>query len=155
MLSVHPRVSAALFRFSVVAVVLVGTVALASPHTIAELTETPAAFSQQSVTVVGTVANVVTRYGEKPYSTFELQDANGVQLPVFVWRPSAWKHGDVYKVSGTFVTEKTLGQYTLKDGIEADTVEKISEAELKGVNTVFRKKHASRIKGVRGFYLPQ
>ncbi|MGE0821557.1 MAG: hypothetical protein AB7G75_30180 [Candidatus Binatia bacterium] len=155
--NVQDRGRAASCKLLVLAVTLalVGTRGSTEARTIAELAQASEAFAQQQVTVIGEVADVVTRYGEKPYSTFTLYDAAGVSLPIFIWGPAKWKQGDLYKVVGTFVKKKVLGSYTLSGGIEADTVEKISEAELKTVSTVFKKKKKYGIKGTRGFYLPQ
>jgi hypothetical protein len=51
-------------------------------YTIAEISKAPDSFDQQTVSVVGEVANLVTRYGDSPYTTFDLLDANDTALPV-------------------------------------------------------------------------
>ena len=132
---------------------------VASAHTIAEITSAPTTFNQQSVSVVGEVANLITRYGDTPYPTFELLDANGTALPVFTRGKPAFKQGDLCHVTGTFVQEKTVGTYVLVRGVEAEKVEKVSEAEHKTAGQLFRKKQQSAAgpakKYPRGFYLPQ
>ena len=95
----------------------------AAAHTVAELTKTPVSFDQQPVTVVGEVANVVTRYGDKPYTTFELLDAEDQSLPVFVWGKPTVKQGEVCRVTGAFAIEKKLETHLLARGIEAEKVE--------------------------------
>ena len=126
-----------------------------SAYTIPELSKTPESFYQQTVTVVGEVSDVVTRYGEKPYTTFMLSDDTDIRLPVFIWGTPTFKQGQVCRVAGTFVKEKVLGAYALKQGIEATDVKKTSEAELQTVSTIFKKKKKTGIRGTRGFYIPQ
>ena len=123
--------------------------------TIPELVKTPESFHQQSVKVIGEVSDVVTRYGEKPYTTFMLRDEEDLALPVFVWGTPTFKQGQVCQVAGTFVTEKVLGVYALKRGIEAAKVEKTSLEENRTVSAIFRKKKKLGIRGARGFYIPQ
>jgi hypothetical protein len=124
-------------------------------YTIPELIKTPESFYQRSVTVVGEVSDVVTRYSEKPYTTFMLSDDTDIRLPVFVWGTPTFKRGQVCRVAGTFVKEKVLGAYALKQGIEATDVKKTSEAELRTVSTIFKKRKKTGIRGARGFYIPQ
>ena len=124
-------------------------------YTIAELTKDSVSFHQQSVTVVGEVSDVVTRYGEKPYTTFMLSDDTDIRLPVFVWGTPTFKQGQVCHVAGTFVREKILGAYALKQGIEATDIKKTSAAELQTVSTIFKKRKKTGVRGARGFYLPQ
>jgi hypothetical protein len=124
-------------------------------HTISELLKTPEAFHQQKVTVVGEVSDVVTRYGEKPYTTFTLRTEENASLPVFVWGTPTFKQGQICQVAGTFVTEKVLSAYALKRGIEAAKVEKTSIADNQVASTIFKKKKKMGIRGARGFYIPQ
>jgi hypothetical protein len=123
--------------------------------TIPELIKTPESFYQQSVTVIGEVSDVVTRYGEKPYTTFMLSEDTDIRLPVFIWGTPTFKQGLVCRVTGTFVKEKVLGARALKQGIEATDVKKTSEAELQTVSTIFKKRKKTGIRAARGFYLPQ
>ena len=109
-------------------------------HTIPELIKSPESFYQQSVTVIGEVSDVVTRYGENPYTTFMLRDEEDITLPVFVWGTPTFKQGQVCQVAGTFVTEKVLGAYALRKGIEAAKVEKTSTEENRTVSAIFKKK---------------
>ncbi len=127
----------------------------ASAHTIPELIKSPESFYQQSVTVIGEVSDVVTRYGENPYTTFMLRDDEDIALPVFVWGTPTFKQGQVCQVAGTFVTEKVLGAYALRKGIEAAKVEKTSTEENRTVSAIFKKKKKFGIRGARGFYIPQ
>ena len=133
--------------------------AVVSAHTIAEVVKTPAAFDQQVVSVVGKVANVVTRYGDTPYTVFDLLDADDTVLSVFAWEKPPCKQGDLCHVTGTFVLEKTVGAYVLARGVEAEKVEKVSEAEYKTAGQLFRKKRRSGAgpggKYTRGFLFPQ
>ncbi len=128
-------------------------------HTIAELSKAPATFDQQPVSVVGKVANLVTRYGDTPYTTFDLLDTDDTALPVFVSGKPAFKQGDLCHVTGTFVQEKAIGTYVLTRGVAAEKVEKVSAAEYKTAGQLFRKKQRSGTgttgKYPRGFYVPQ
>lgn len=124
-------------------------------HTISELLKTPESFHQQEVTVVGEVFDVVTRYGEKPYTTFTLRTEEEASLPVFVWGTPTFKQGQICQVVGTFVTEKVLSTYALKTGIEATKVDKTSIAENQIASTIFKKKKKIGVRGARGFYIPQ
>ena len=127
---------------------------VASAHTVAELTKAPAAFDQQGVNVIGEVANVVTRYGEKPYTTFDLLNKKDNPLPIFVWGKPTFKRGDICHVTGKFVMEETLGTHVLARGVEAEKVEKVSEAEGRKVGTIFQKKKRYELRGAGGLYLP-
>jgi hypothetical protein len=128
-------------------------------HTIAGVATSPAAFDQQSISVFGEVTNMVTRYGDAPYTTFDLRDPDGVTLPVLLGGKPAFEQGDLCHVTGTFVQEKTVGSYLLIRGVEAEKVEKVSEAEYRIQGPLFRKKQKvygrSEGKYPRGFYLPQ
>ncbi len=128
---------------------------LGGAHTVGELSNTADAFHQQAVTVIGEVHDVVTRYGEKPYTTFDLHDGKDNVLAVFTWGTPTFKHGQFCRIVGTFFTEKSLGAFVLKHGIEATTVAKLSEAESKTESTIFKKKKRTGIRGARGFYIPQ
>jgi hypothetical protein len=127
----------------------------ASAHTVAELTKTPAAFDQQPVTVVGEIANVITRYGDKPYTTFELVDAEEKSLPVFVWGKQTMKQGEMCRVTGSFAVEKKLETHVLARGIEAEKVEKLSATEHGTESVIFRKRKKTGLHAPRGFYIPQ
>jgi hypothetical protein len=127
----------------------------ASAHTVVELTKAPASFDQQPVTVVGEIVNVVTRYGDKPYTTFELRDAEDRPLPVFVWGKPTFKQGEVCRVTGTFAVEKKLETHLLARGITAEKVEKLSAAGQANESVIFRKKKKIGLHAPRGFYIPQ
>src|SRR5262245_28138693 len=45
--------------------------AVALAQSIAEVLKSPTDFEQKQVSIVGEVANVVTRYGDNPYTTFD------------------------------------------------------------------------------------
>jgi len=130
-----------------------------SAHSISEVVNAPATFDQQPVSVFGEVANMTTRYGDSPYTTFDLLDVADVALPVFIWGKPAFKQGDLCHVIGTFVQERTLGSQVLVRGVEADRVEKVSEAEYKTAGQLFRKKRKANVgpggKYPKGFYVPQ
>jgi hypothetical protein len=123
--------------------------------TVTALTQTPASFDQKLVTVVGEVANVVTRYGDKPYTTFELSDTEDQSLLVFVWGKPAVKQGEMCRVTGTFAVEKKLETHLLARGIEAEKVEKLSATEQGTKSVIFRKKKKTGLHAPRGFYIPQ
>jgi len=126
-----------------------------SAHTVAELTKTPTVFDQQPVMVVGEVANVVTRYGDKPYTTFELLDDEDQSLPVFVWGKPTVKQGEICRVTGTFAVEKKLETHLLARGIAAEKVEKFSATKPGTESVIFRKRKQTGLHAPRGFYIPQ
>jgi len=123
--------------------------------TVTELTKTPAAFDQKPVTVVGEVANVVTRYGDKPYTTFDLLDAEDTSIPIFIWGKPTFKQGELCRVTGMFTVEKTLETHVLARGVEAEKVEKLSTTDQGVESVIFRKKKQTGLHGPRGFYIPQ
>lgn len=127
----------------------------ASALTVTDLTQAPSTFDQKSVTVIGEVAHVVTRYGDKPYTTFELLDAETHALPVFVWGKPTFKQGEVCRVTGTFALEKQFATHRLAHGIEAEKVEKLAATEDGKESVIFRKKKKTGLHGPRGFYIPQ
>ena len=132
--------------------------ALAVAHTIAELSQSLPTFDQQPVNVVGKVTNLVTRYGDPLYTTFDLVDADDIALPVVFSGKPTFVQGEFYRVTGLFVQEKTIGSYLLTRGIEAEKVEKVSATEHKTTGQLFRKKQDSGKKAAdqypRGFYMP-
>jgi HAE1 family hydrophobic/amphiphilic exporter-1 len=149
--SLRTRAAAA----SSVAVILFG-VAQANAHTVSELARTPATFNRQPVIVVGEVADVVTRYGEPIYTTFEVVDDDEEHtVSVFILGTPPCKQGEVCRVSGVFLQEETIADHRLTLGIEADKVEKLSEAEYKTSGHLFRKKKRYGVKLPRGVYIPQ
>lgn len=126
-------------------------VSLAEAHTIAELYKTPAAFDQQSVTVTGEVAHMVTRYGDATYTTFELVDEKGAELTVLVSKAPDCKQGEICRVHGLFVAEKHL--------ILPEKLEKIAEGNVKEAGVLFRQRRSGMPgaggRGLRGVYIPQ
>jgi len=132
---------------------------LACAHTIAELNKDPASFDQQSVNLIGKVANLVTRYGDSPYTTFDLIDTDDATLPVVVAGAPKLKQGDLCHVTGLFVQEQTVGSYVLTRGVQAEKVEKIANAKYKTAGPLFGRKPGSGNNGTDkgyppGFYPP-
>ena len=84
-----------------------------------------------------------------------MSEAEDVSLPVFVWGIPTFKQGQLCQVAGTFFTEKVLGVYALKRGIEAAKVEKMPDAGSRTGNSIFKKKKRTGIRGARGLYIPQ
>lgn len=128
---------------------------MVSALTVTELAKTPSAFDQKPVMVVGEVANVVTRYGDKPYTTFDLLDAEDKSVSIFVWGKPTFKQGEVCRVAGKFVVEKKLETHILARGVEADKVEKLSTSAQDMESVIFRKKKKTGLHAPRGFYIPQ
>jgi hypothetical protein len=102
----------------------------ASGHTISQIRENPRAFDQQVVTVIGEVANVVTRYGETSYSTFDLVTEKGMTLAILVSQKMKCLQGDICRVSGLFVAERNI--------VLPDDIERISEAGYREAGVLFR-----------------
>ncbi len=121
-------------------------------QTIAQLLENPARFDQQVVSVAGEAANVVTRYGEAPYTTMDLVETHGVALPILVSKIPDCKQGEICRVSGLFVAEKKM--------LLPEKVEKISSAEHDKGGILFRKRKGWLPSGLNGkvfrdVYIPQ
>jgi len=131
-------------------VILLPTLAFA--HTIAELNKDPASFDQQPVSVAGKVANLVSRYGDSPYTTFDLVDTEDLALPVIISGVVKLKQGDLCHVTGLFVQEQTVGSYVLTRGIQAEKVEKVADAKYKTAGQLFGKKPSSGKKGADKYY---
>ena len=125
---------------------------LAFAHTIAELNKDPASFDQQPVSVAGKVANLVSRYGDSPYTTFDLVDTEDLVLPVIISGVVKLKQGDLCHVTGLFVQEQTVGSYVLTRGIQAEKVEKVADAKYKTAGQLFGKKPSSGKKGADKYY---
>lgn len=109
-------------------------------RSLGEIATSPATFAQQTVRVRGIVDDVVTRYGERPYTVLVVSDEEEAVLLVFTWGIPPCKLGDVCQVTGTVVAQKVIDTYRLSPAIEADTVEKVGEAEYKSAGPVFAKK---------------
>jgi hypothetical protein len=114
-----------------------GIASAASAHSIVEIHKNPSAFDQQSVTVTGETANVVTRYGDVSYTTFDLVDANGVVLAVLVSQIPTCLQGDTCRVTGLFVAEKNM--------VLPEKVERVDEGEYKEAGVLFHQ-HRSPVR---------
>src|SRR5262249_48773862 len=107
---------------------------------------------RQPVSVAGKVTNIVTRYGDTPYTTFDLVDNDDAALPVVVSGVPKFKQGDLCHVTGLFVQEQSVGPYRLTRGIQAEKVEKITDAKYKTGGLLFGKKPSSGKKGAEKYY---
>jgi hypothetical protein len=123
----------------------------AAALTIAEIRQNPTLFDQQAVTVTGEAANVVTRYGEATYTTFDLVDKKGAAVSVLVSKTPNCKQGEMCRISGLFVAEKNM--------ILPEKVEKIAEGAYKTAGVLFRQRRSAPPvpggRAFRGFYIPQ
>jgi hypothetical protein len=119
--------------------------------TVAEIQQNPTLFDQQSVTVTGEAANVVTRYGEATYTMFDLVDKKGAAVSVLASKTPHCKQGERCRISGLFVAEKNL--------ILPEKIEKISEGAYKTAGVLFRQRRSAPPvpggRAFRGFYIPQ
>ncbi|MBI3250140.1 MAG: hypothetical protein HYZ50_26900 [Deltaproteobacteria bacterium] len=125
---------------------------ISEAETIAQLVGNPKSFDQQAVTVAGESANVVTRYGEAPYTTMDLVDGEGTSLAVLVSKIPDCKQGEICRVSGLFVAEKMM--------ILPEKVEKVAAAEQDKGGILFRKRKGWLPSGLNGkvfrdVYIPQ
>ena len=100
-----------------------------------EIHKNPSAFDQQPVTVTGETANVVTRYGDVSYTTFDLVDANGAVLAVLVSQIPTCLQGDTCRVSGLFVAEKNM--------VLPEKVERVDEGAYKEAGALFHQQKGS------------
>jgi hypothetical protein len=107
-----------------------GLTGVASAHSIAQIHKNPGAFDQQTVTVTGEVANVVTRYGDVSYTTFDLLNDKGVPLAVLVSQAPKCLQGDVCRVIGLFVAKKNT--------VLPEKVERLLESGYKDAGVLFR-----------------
>lgn len=119
--------------------------------TIAEVLKNPSAFDQQTITVTGQVANVVTRYGEAVSTTFDLLGAKGEALAILVSGVPQCKQGDICKVSGLFVAKRNL--------LLPQTIKRIAERPFESAGVLFHQRReggsAARGKTPRGMYIPE
>lgn len=120
-------------------------------HTILEVVKNPSAFDQQHIVITGEVANVVTRYGDVPSTTFDLLDSKGVTLAVLVSGVPHCKQGEVCRVRGLFVAQRRL--------VLPEKTEKVSEGRYESAGILFRQKKSSGKplggNAPRGIYIPQ
>lgn len=117
-------------------IILTVTTSEAFAHSIVEIRQNPSAFDQQTVTVTGEVANVVTRYGDASYTTFDLVNDKGATLSILVSQTPKCLQGDVCRVSGLFVAEKNV--------VLPEKVERVSEAGYEEAGVLFRRVRAGR-----------
>lgn len=120
-------------------------------HTIAEILKNPPRFDQQPIVVTGEVANVVTRYGDAPSTTFDLLDSRGSMLSILVSGVPQCKQGEVCRVQGLFVAQKHL--------ILPEKIERVAERREQSTSVLFRERKGSgkALGGnmPRGMYIPQ
>ena len=122
-------------------VFLEGIASAASAHSIAEIRKNPSVFDQQPVIVTGETANVVTRYGDVSYTTFDLIDAKGAVVAVLVSQIPTCLQGDTCRVSGLFVAEKNM--------VLPEKVERVDEGEYKEAGVLFHQ-HRSPVRANGG-----
>jgi hypothetical protein len=125
------------------------TPSFVSAHTIHDVLKNPVAFDQQSVTLTGEAANVVTRYGEATSTTFDLRDEKGAAVSVLVSQVPKCKQGEICRVSGLFVAEKNM--------VLPEKIERISESKPQYASILFQQRANIGTAGrtVRGIYIPQ
>ena len=127
-------------------------------YAVGELLSDPPGFDRQLVSVTGQVTTLTTRYGEKTYRKFKLQDESG-SIPVFIQGTPSFKQGQICRVTGVFLVKKTQDGASLISGIKADVVAKIDDAPYrKWKSVVFRSRsRGKRTDGrvPRGFEIPE
>ena len=103
---------------------LVSVLASAAEVSVKALVTTPAHFDGQTVTIRGTAIAVKATVSKKgnPYTTFQVQDANGAAVKVFAWEHPAVKDGGSVEVAGVFHQVKRVGRYTFYNEVEAQSV---------------------------------
>ena len=120
-------------------------------HTIAEVLQTPSAFDQQTLTVEGQVANVVTRYGEAVSTTFDLLGVEGGKLAILVSGVPQCRQGEICKVSGLFVAQRNV--------LLPQTIERVAERPFESAGVLFHQKSVDGAvaggRGLREVYIPQ
>jgi len=120
---------------------LEGIASSVSAHSIAEIHKNPSAFDQQAVTVTGETANVVTRYGDESYTTFDLVDAKGAVLAVLVSQIPTCLQGDTCRVNGLFVAGKNM--------VLPEKVERVDDGAYKEAGVLFHQ-HRSPVRANGG-----
>ena len=128
-------------------------------YTVGELLSDPPGFDRQLVSVTGQVSTLTTRYGEKTYRKFKLQDESG-SIPVFIQGTPSFKQGEICRVTGVFLVKKTHDGAALISGIKADAVAKVDDApyrEWRSVVFQSQSRRRARIDGKvpRGFDIPE
>jgi len=113
-------------------------------YTVGELLSDPPRFDRQLVSVTGQVTTLITRYGEKTYRKFKLQDESG-SMPVFIQGTPSFKQGQICRVTGVFLVKKTHDGAALISGIKADAVAKVDDAPYrKWTSVVFQRRSRGR-----------
>ena len=127
-------------------------------YTVHELLSDPPGFDRQLVSVTGQVTTLTTRYGEKTYRKFKLQDESG-SIPVFIQGAPSFKQGQICRVTGVFLVKKTQDGTSLISGIKADAVAKIDDAPYREWTSVVfqRRSRRTRTRGgvPGGFDIPE
>ncbi len=127
-------------------------------YAVGELLSDPPRFDRQLVSVTGQVTTLITRYGEKTYRKFKLQDESG-SMPVFIQGTPSFKQGQICRVTGVFLVKKTHDGTSLISGIKADAVAKVDDAPYRKWTSVVSQRRSrgrrtdSRVPG--GFDIPE
>jgi len=123
------------------------------PHVFTEVLKDPAAFDQQTITISGQVANVVTRYGEaeSTSTTFDLLDGQGNLLAVLVSGVPTCKQGEICRITGLFVAQKSL--------LLPEKVERVAERPFARAGVLFHQQRSGGPvyggKSFHGVYIPE
>jgi hypothetical protein len=96
----------------------------ASEVTIRSIVTEPTNFDQQSIIVIGTVAdlNETTSNAGNDYTTFQLEDAGGNTVKIFIWGHPDVRDGERVHVDGEFEAVHHAGRYTFYNELIADRV---------------------------------
>ena len=130
----------------------------APSYEISDLLADQNGFDRQFVSVTGQVTTLTTRYGEKTYQKFKLQDESGT-IPVFIPGTSSCQQGQICKVTGVFLIKRTKDGESEISGIKADAIEKIDDAPYREwTSLVFQQRtggsrYSTRVP--RGFAIPE
>ena len=116
------------------AMLLVGALALATVSlgpvyardvTFHSIVSDPAGFDHRDVVLLGSIANVranKTSHAGYAYTTFELNDASGNGIGIFMWGHPDLTDGEHVRVNGEFKDEYRVGRHSFHNEIDASSV---------------------------------
>ncbi len=116
------------FGFSLL---FVGVLASAAEVSVKALTENPAQFDGQTVTLRGTATalKATTSRTGNDYTTFQVKDSSRAAVRVFSRGHPTMKEGDPVEVVGVFQQVKRVGRSTFYNEVEAQTVRPLARRQ--------------------------
>jgi hypothetical protein len=120
-------------------------------QSLADVLKQPSVFDQQIITVIGQVVQATTRYGETVSTTLQLLDAQGAAITVLVSDVPKCRLGEICRVSGLFVAQRSL--------LLPEKIERIAERPPVSAGVLFRQRSSDGSafggRSWRELYIPQ